>query len=376
MERHIVHLDLDTFFVSVERLKNSALIGKPVIVGGTGDRGVVASCSYEARQFGVHSAMSSKLAKQLCPDAIFVQGDHDDYSKYSKVVTDILTEKSPIVEKASIDEHYLDFTGMDKVFGCYKYAVELAQKVIKETGLGISFGLSENKTVSKIATGIGKPIGKMNISHGTEKHFLWPLPVRKIPMVGEKTAVLLSNMGITKIGYIQEMDAEVFYNVLGSKGLTIWNKANGIDNSPVVPYSEQVSMSKEETFLRDTIDMGLLRRQIVKMIDSLAFQLRDTTKLTSCVTIKIRYSNFDTYTQQCKIPYTASTKLLTQKALELFEKLYTKRMLIRLVGVKFSGLVHGGQQMSLFDDTIKDTKLNLAIDNIRNRFGATSIVKV
>ena len=370
-----MHMDLDTFFISVERLHNSSLIGIPVIVGGNSDRGVVASCSYEARMFGVHSAMPMKLAKQLCPDARYVQGDFDSYSKYSSIVTDILVEKSPCVEKASIDEHYIDLSGMDRYFGCMKWASELRDKVILETGLPISFGLSVNKTVSKVATGYGKPNGKVNIDPGTEKQFLAPLSIRKIPMIGDKTYRILRGMGLEKIMTIQEMPVELMYNTLGENGKTIWQKANAIDRSMVVPYSERKSMSTEETFQVDTSDMVLLRTTLAKMVDRLAFDLRKDGKLTSSIAVKIRYSNFDTEMKQARIPYTASSTTLTEKALELFRKVYTRRMMLRLIGIKFTDLIHGTYQIDLFSNTIKDVSLNAAMDSIRKRFGFDFVKK-
>ncbi|OSZ79033.1 DNA polymerase IV [Chitinophagaceae bacterium IBVUCB1] len=369
MERHIAHLDLDTFFVSVERLMNSKLNGQPVIIGGTADRGVVAACSYETRQFGVHSAMPMKLALRLCPQAVIVRGDYDAYSRYSKTVTDILTEAAPLVEKASIDEHYLDLSGMDKYFGCYKWLSELRHKVIKETGLPISFGLSINKTVSKIATGEAKPNGQINVLQGSEKPFLAPLPSKKIPMVGPKVYTTLRNMGLERIRTIQEMPVELMQAALGENGVTIWNKANGVDNSLVIPYTEQKSMSKNETFLRDTIDMDFLHRTLVKMVEDLSFDLRKQQRLTGCLAVTIKYSNFDTEMKQSRIPYTSSDKAITVKVLDLFKKLYSRRMLIRMLGVKFSDLVTGSYQISLFDDDKKDIALNRAMDNIRNRFG-------
>ncbi len=373
MERHILHLDLDTFFVSVERLHNSKLMGVPVIVGGTSDRGVVASCSYEARQFGIHSAMSAKLARQLCPQAIFLKGDYDEYSKYSHIITDILKEKAPIVEKASIDEHYLDLTGMDKYFGCNKFATELRQKIIKETGLPISFGLSVNKTVSKVATGQAKPNGQLFINSGYEKPFLAPLSIKKIPMVGNKTYTQLKNMGVSQIGTVQQMQPELMQRVLGENGVIIWRKCNGIDNTPVVPYSEKKSISKERTFDKDTINMDQLKKTIVRMVDELAFDLRKDTLLTSCISVKIRYSDFNTEQLQKKISYTSSTSKLTEMALELFKKLYSRRVLLRLVGIKFTDLVHGLEQIDLFNDIGKQVDLNRAMDGIRNRFGSDKV---
>jgi len=369
MQRHIVHCDLDTFFVSVERLLNSSLVGKPVLIGWSSGRGVVASCSYEARRFGVHSAMPMRLALRLCPEAVVVRGDHERYSKYSNLVTEIIGEEVPLVEKASIDEHYLDLTGMDRFFGCWKWARELRRRVIRETGLPISFGLSTNKTVSKIATGEAKPSGEREVSGGTEKAFLAPLSIRKIPMVGEKSYTLLRNMGVHRIETLQQMEAFTMRRVMGEHGVMIWRKANGEDDSPVLPFHAQKSMSKETTFQQDTIDMQLLKRTLAGMVDRLACDLRRTQKLTGCITLKIRYSNFDTHTRQVKVPYTNSDRAITAQVMELFEKLYSRRMLIRLIGVRFSELIHGNYQVDLFSDTTEEIGLLEAMDRIRTRFG-------
>jgi len=373
IKRQIVHLDLDTFFVSVERLKNSALVGKPVLVGGSSDRGVVAACSYEARAFGIHSAMPMKLARQLCPQATIIRGDHEQYSHYSDVITDIVKESVPVYEKSSIDEFYMDLTGMDTFFGCYKVATELRNKIIKNTGLPISFALSGNKTVSKVGTGEAKPNGYKEIPLGDEKIFLAPLSIRKIPMVGEKTYHLLRNMGIEKVKTVQEMPVQLMEQVLGENGTVIWKKANGIDNSPVEAYSERKSISTECTFDKDTIDVAHLKSVLISMTEKLAFQLRDEQKLTACVTIKIRYSDFNTYTIQSRIPYTAVDHVLIDRAKELFDKLYQKRMLIRLIGIRFSHLVHGSYQIGLFDTTVEQVQLYQAMDKLRKRFGKDAI---
>ena len=373
--KSIVHMDLDTFFVSVERLQNSSLNGKPLLIGGTGDRSVVASCSYEARKFGVHSAMPMKLALRMCPDAIVMRGDYEQYSKYSHIVTDIIKEHVPLYEKTSIDEFYIDLTGMDRFFGCYTFASELRQKIIKESGLPISFGQSVNKTVSKVATGEAKPNGQLNIIHGTEKPFLGPLSIKKIPMVGDKTYHLLKNMGVQKIQTVQEMPVELMERLLGESGVIIWKKANGIDNTPVIPYSERKSISTEETFQTDTIDVNALRNIMVSMTEKLGFQLRNQKKLTSCITVKVRYSNFDTHTMQARIPYTACDHVLIKRVKELFEKLYTRRMLVRLIGVRVSHLVSGNYQINLFDDTEEMMNLYQAIDRMKARFGEQKIIR-
>lgn len=368
-----MHIDLDSFFVSVERLVNPALKGKPVLVGGSGDRGVVASCSYEAREFGIHSAMPMRMARQLCPEAIIVRGDTSEYSKYSNIITEIIGEKVPIYEKPSIDEFYIDLTGMDKFFGCYKMAGELRQTIIRETGLPISFALSTNKTVAKVGTGEAKPNGQKEIPLGTERNFLSPLTVNKIPMVGEKTYQLLRGMGVHWISTIQQMPIELMQQVLGENGSTIWKKANAIDHSPVEPYMERKSISSEQTFDKDTIDVSAIKAILISMTEKLCFQLRSEEKLTACITVKIRYSDFNTYTMQMRVPYTSLDHVLMEKAKELFDKLYQKRMLIRLIGVRFSHLIRGNYQYDLFQDRAEQLQLYQAMDKMRKRFGKDSI---
>lgn len=375
MNHSIVHIDLDSFFVSVERLLRPELIGKPVLVGGSSDRGVVASCSYEAREYGIHSAMPMRQARLLCPEAIIVRGDTSQYSYYSDQITDIIKESVPMYEKTSIDEFYMDLTGMDKFFGCYKLATELRQKIIKETNLPISFAMSANKTVSKVGTGEAKPNGQKEILFGTEKEFLAPLSIKKIPMVGDKTYQLLRGMGVMWIRTLQEMPMELLQQVLGENGSVIWRKAQGIDNSPVVPYSERKSISTERTFEQDTIDVKMLKGLLIGMTEKLAYQLRSEQKLTACVTVKIRYSDFNTYTMQARIPYSALDHVLIDKVKELFDKLYQKRMLIRLIGIRFSHLVQGGHQYNLFDQTPEQIQLYMAMDKIRKRYGDEAVAR-
>ena len=368
MERAIVHMDLDTFFVSCERLIESKLNGVPVIIGG-GDRGVVASCSYEARYFGVRSAMPIKMAMKLCPQAKIIRGDYERYSKFSKEVTEIIQEKVPVLEKASIDEFYMDLSGMDQFFGCYQWTREIADSVTKNTGLPISFALSTNKTVSKIGTGESKPVGRLDIPAQNIKPFLNPLSVRKIPMVGEVTFQLLSRVGIRIIQTLAEMPVLVLQQMIGKNGGELWKKANGIDLTPVIPYSERKSLSSEHTFTNDTMDVFEMRRLISSMAESLAYQLRQEKWLTSTVVLKIRYANFDTETKQCKISYTSLDHTLARGALDVFEKLYTRRMRLRLVGLRFTNLLHGTYQMNLFEDTEELMNLYQAMDRMKNRFG-------
>lgn len=375
VNKSILHLDLDTFFVSVERLLHSELQHKPVLVGGLGDRGVVAACSYETRKFGVHSGMAMKIARRLCPQAIVVKGNASTYSKYSHLVTEIIKSTVPLFEKASVDEFYADLSGMDCFFGTYKFAGELRQKIINESGLPISFGLSQNKIVSKIATGEAKPNNQKLIKAGTEKPFLAPLSVQKIPMVGRKTYQNLLHLGVCKIRTLQEMPVEFVESVLGKNGRTIWRRANGIDQSPIIPFHERRSISMERTFHKDTTDLKRLRANIQAMTESLAYQLRNGEKLTSTLTVKIRYSDYKTHSKQKSIPYTSADHILVAKALDIFRKLYHRRVLIRLIGIRFSGLVSGSYQINLFDDSEKMLDLYQSLDKIRNRYGEKSIFR-
>jgi DNA polymerase-4 len=375
MDRNIIHLDLDAFFVAVECKKNSKLKGRPLIIGGSSRRGVVAACSYETRKFGVHSAMPMYLALQLCPDAKVISGDMAAYSEASHEITQIIEESAPAVEKSSIDEFYIDASGMDRYFGAFKWATELRKKITDKTKLPISLGMSVNKLVSKVATGEYKPNAEAQIPPGFEKDFLAPLAIEKIPMIGKQTASFLYDMGVRTVKTLREMPVQFLVSAFGKNGLSLWNKAQGIDNSPVVPYTEQKSISTECTFDQDTIDVKKLKSILIAMVEKVGFNLRDQKKLASCVTVKIRYANFDTETKQVQIPYTASDHILLQTVTALFDKLYDRRMLIRLVGIRLSGLVHGTYQISLFDDTEETINLYQAIDRIKQKHGVEKLMR-
>lgn len=376
MERTILHLDLNTFFVSVERLREPKLNGKPVLIGSDSDRGVVASCSYEARAFGVRSAMPMKMAKQLCPEAIILRGDSGLYLKKSDEVTEIIRANVPLFEKSSVDEFYVDLSGTDRFHGSRKLARELRQRIITESGLPNSFGLSINKTVSKVATGEAKGgAGECYVERGTEKPFLAPMPIERIPGVGERTAHLLRSMGVARIHTLQELPIDLMHRLLGEHGPVLWRKANGIDDSPVLAWHERKSISTERTFERDTIDVVKLKGMLTAMAESLAFQLRKGGKLTSCVAVKIRYADFNTHLKQQRIPYTACDHLILPTVHELFRTLYDRRQRIRLIGVRFSHLVGGGHQMDAFTDTQEAMNLYQAMDKIRKRFGDRTVMR-
>lgn len=366
-------MDLDSFFVSVEVIKDTTLKGKPVIVGGTAERGIVASCSYEARKFGIHSAMSSITAKKLCPDAIFIPGSYHDYADYSKRVTDIITDRVPLLEKASIDEFYIDLSGMDTFFGSFALAKELRDLIKSETGLPISFGLSTNKTVAKIATGEAKPDGFLHIEAGKEKEFLSKLHITKIPGVGDKTYPKLKAMGIETVKDIQEYDVLKLEEVFGEMGIALWNKANGIDTNPVIPYTDRKSLSSENTFEKDITDGEYLETYVISLVEQLSFKLRKENFLTGCVAIKMRYSNFETFFQQLSFNATSSDNILIPKTKELLHKMFNEKRAVRLIGVRFSNLTHGQQQIDMFNDTEENINLYKALDAINKKYGNKTI---
>jgi DNA polymerase-4 len=373
-KRSIVHLDLDTFFVSVERLDNPKLIGKPVLVGGVSDRGVVASCSYEARQYGIYSGMSMKIARRLCPEAAVIRGDSGRYSKESHIVTEIIRENVPVMEKSSVDEFYLDMTGMDQIFGIAKYSAELRQKIMRETHLPVSMGLSQNKTVSKVATSESKPEGERTVLFGDEKIFLAPLSVRKLPMVGAETFQVLSELGIKTISTLQQMPQQAMEKVLGKNGQTLWLRSQGIDTTPVKPYYERESLSTERTFDRDTIDVIKLKNVLMAMAEGLAYQLRLGNKLTACITVKLRYSDMQTYSKQERIPYSSCDHVIVQKAMDIFNRLFERRQLVRLIGMKCSHLVGGGHQINLLEDSVELIQLYQQMDYLRKKYKDSRLV--
>jgi DNA polymerase-4 len=372
--RHIAHFDLDSFFVSVEIINNPSLKGKPVLVGGY-ERGVVAACSYEARKFGIHSAMPMKKAMQLCPHAIVTNSSRSDYSKYSRWVTEIIASKVPLFEKASIDEFYIDLTGMDKFFGVSKYTRELRSFIRKETGLPISCGLSSAKFISKMATNEAKPNGFLEIPHGKEKEFLWPLAIEKINGVGKQTELQLKSFGLYRIEDIARTPIEIMERYAGKWGESLWHKAHGIGSTDIETDWEQKSMSHENTFDTDYTDVEFLHSELVRLTEKTAYSLREDEKLTGCVTVKIRYSDFETTSRQETIDYTALDDSLTAKVKDLFNKSYQKGRPVRLLGVRFSQMIPFTMQMSLFDNRAEKLNLYKAVDDIKQRYGSKTVTK-
>lgn len=374
-QRYIAHLDLDSFFVSVEMLNDPSLKGKAVIVGGSKDRGVVTTCSYEARKFGVKSAMPMKTAMHLCPHAILVRGTRGEYSRYSRWVTDIIAAKAPLFEKASIDEFYIDLTGMDRFFDPYQWTIDLRAEIIEQTQLPISFGLATNKMVAKIATDEAKPNGYLFVKPGMEKAFLAPLPVNKFSGVGENTYKILQAMGIHTIRDVSETAIEVLEKKLGKWGTDLWYKSQGKHNAQVHAYHEAKSISTENTFEANKTDTDFLLSELVRMTEKVAYELRRDEKLTGCIAVKIRYPDFETTSRQTSIDYTLRDDELIPVAIDLFHKLYRKGQPVRLLGVRLSELTNHAIQGSLFDDAEKKNELYKAIDDVKNKFGKSLLQK-
>lgn len=371
---YIAHFDLDSFFVSVEIINKPSLKGKPVLVGGY-ERGVVAACSYEARKFGIHSAMPMKKAMQLCPHAIVTSASSGQYSKYSRWVTEIISSKAPLFEKASIDEFYIDLSGMDKFFGASQYAKELRQLIMKETGLPISCGLSSARFISKMATNEAKPNGFLEIPHGKEKEFLWPLGIEKINGVGKHTEEKLKSFGIYKIEDIAKTPIEHMEKYAGKWGEALWHKAHGIGSTEITTDWEQKSMSHENTFDTDYTDIDFLHKELVRLTEKTCYGLREDEKMTGCVTVKIRYSDFETTSRQETVDYTALDDVLIEKVKDLFNKSYQKGRPVRLLGVRFSQMILITMQMSLFENNAEKLQLYKAVDEIKERFGTKLVSK-
>lgn len=368
-DRSVVHMDMDAFFVSVERLKDSRLKGMPLLIGGTGDRAVVASCSYEARKYGIRSGMPMRMARRLCPPGVVISGDYDSYSQYSRMVTDIIEEVAPVYEKASIDEFYMDLSGMERFFGTYQWARELRQKIIRETGLPISMGLSVNKMVSKVATSEAKPNGQLWIDGQSVQPFLAPMAVRKIPYLGASMARQLAYLGVRKIFTLREIPQPVLERAFGKQGTFLYQRARGEDDSPIVSHREQKSLSSESTFSQDTMDTSFLKTTLSSMVEKLTRELRKQGKLTACISVKVRYANFETVSRQMRIPYASNDDVLIRKAWELFDKLFEKRVRLRLVGVRLSDLVSGGAQIQLFSSQARQVNLYHALDELKDKYG-------
>ena len=373
MQRAIVYMDMQNFFIECERLLDTSLCGIPLVIAGGRDRGTVVACSKEAYRFGVRIAMPIGYAFKLCPQARLLKGDYENYTKKSHELSEIIKDSTPLYEKASIQSFYLDVSGMDRFFGCFDWTKELSANLLKHSGLHLSWALSVNKTVSKIGT-IGSHYSNPTcISSGSEKAFLNPQPIKRLPQIGNASFQLFSRIGIRSIGNIAEMPPLVVQKMLGSKGKTVWQRANGIDKNPVEPYLEKKELSEQYDFEKDCIDLVEIRAKLIEMIERLAFKLRTSQLVTSKIILKVKYNNLDTETKSLRIAYTSLDHILKKQILGLFTKLYHRRMRLVRVGIRLSDLVQGAHQIDLFDDTKEHLSLYAAMDNIRKRYGIKAI---
>ena len=374
-QRYIAHFDLDSFFVSVEVIKNPALQHRPVLVGGSSERGVVAACSYAARKFGIHSAMPVKRALQLCPHAIVLPGSYKDYSRFSNRVTDIIARAAPAFQKASIDEFYIDLTGMDAFFNPLQWTIDLRQQIMDATGLPISFGLATTKLIAKIATDEAKPNGYLFVQPGKEKDFLVSLSVQKIPGVGKHTLPVLQHMGIYTIQDILQFTPHHLEQKLGKWGQTLYLIAIGRYDIPLETGHEAKSISTEQTFAANTTDRAFLAQKIVQMTEKVAYELRQDGLFTACIAVKIRYADFTTNSKQITIPLTFCDDELIPVAQQLLQQLHQPNLPVRLLGVRLSALSKHGQAPDLFHQTNTKANLYKAIDAVKNKYGVYALQK-
>lgn len=377
-DRTIIHIDLDSFFVSVERVLNPGLNGKPVVVGGKPDRrGVVASASYEARGFGLRSAMPLATAARLCPQAIFIEGNFAAYREFSHKFMAILNDFSPFIEPMGIDEAYLDVTGFESLHDSIrKMAEDIKQRIKTELGLPSSIGIASCKIVAKVASDYSKPDGLVEVPKDNEREFLAPLSVDRLPGVGKQAMKTLKNLGIHTVGNLSSMPVHVLTRHFGTAGETMWRHANGIDDSKVIPPSEAKSISRETTFQEDTHNRTFLESILWTQSEKIGADLRKKGKEGRCITLKLRYGDFSTITRSRTIQASINTdKQIFEIGTELLDKALTvKNQGIRLIGIGISNLVEPGLQTSLFDSSDhRLEKLNKAIDRIRNKYGFDAI---
>ena len=373
----IFHLDLDTFFVSVERILDPSLKGKPVIVGAnpSAGRGVVAACSYEAREYGLHSAMPIKQAYKLCPHGIYLHGTHGEYSRYSKAVKNILDKYAPQIEQTSIDEFYMDFTGTEKIYGSmYLFAKKLQEQILHELNLPCSIGIGTNKTIAKICSDHAKPLGVLYILPGLEKEFLAPLPVETIPGVGKVTLQSLHSKGYYTIDDIANTSQDYLSLAYGKAGIQLWNKANGEGKTFISTQHKRKSISKERTFGKDVMNKIKVEDTLFTLTSKVCQMLRDRNWQTSTVSIKLRYSDFVTITRAKTVVPTDDDKKIFGTAVGLLRSAYTRRVATRLIGIHLTNFSEYNEQEILFEDeNILRKRMLRAVTRIRDKFGYSSI---
>lgn len=377
-KKQIVHIDMDTFFVSVERLLDPKLKGRPVIVGGNPfGRGVVAGCSYEAREFGVHSAMPIRQAYQLCPKGIYLRGNHLYYSEYSKLITTILGELVPQMEKSSVDEFYLDLSQCERLKGdTYRWAQEIQKTINGETELPLSFGLAANKLVAKVATTQrAKKVQEKHfaVPNGNERSFLSPFPIRALPGVGEVTERVLTTYGILTIGQLAKTPSQALERTQGKFGRALIEKANGIDHSIITPTREQKSYSRESTFSQDMMEIDQLFAQLLGLSSELGADLRAAKRVARKFTLKLRYADFTTITRSITTDHTNQDHLIYHLARKLFIGSWTRRVRVRLLGIEASDLLEDLAQDFLFEEEAGNPELYKAFDLIRLKYGSEKV---
>ena len=375
--RLILHLDLDAFFVSVERILNPKLKGKPVIVGGDPKygRGVVAACSYEARQYGLHSAMPIRTAYRLCANGIYIHGSHGEYSRFSDAVENILLKYAPLVEQASIDEFYLDMTGCQKIYGSiFSFASFIQKEIWTKLSLPCSIGIGSNKTIAKIASDCMKPTGITYVLPGMEKEFLSPMPIETIPGVGNVMLKDLNSKGIYKISDITSLPQEYFAAAYGKYGIDLWRKASGEGTEYLTIQRERKSISKETTFGEDVTSNEVLKKTLFELTGKICQTMRNHGWIASTVNVKLRYSDFQTLTRSRTIKPTDDDKIVFDTAWQLLSKAHIRRVAVRLVGVGLSNFSEYSEQEFLFEDTeIKRKKMFRAVTRIRDKYGYNAI---
>jgi DNA polymerase-4 len=373
----IFHLDMDAFFVSVERILDPSLEGKPVIVGGDPHgRGVVAACSYEARKFGLHSAMPIRTAFRLCPQGIYLHGHGKEYGRFSRAVKHLLENYFPIVQQASIDEFYLDFTGCDKIYGTpFQFAEKLQKEIWDQLHLPSSIGIASNKTIAKIASDFKKPKGITYVACGKEKEFLAPLPIEKIPGIGKATFPMLRSRGFRVVGDIANGSPDYLATLLGKFGTELWEKANGKGSDILITEHERKSISKETTFDKDLISKTKITEILFELVSKVCQLLRNENWQTSTISIKLRYTDFVTLTRAKTIEPTDDDKMVFEIAKDLLEKSFTRRVGVRLIGIHLSKLNHYTEQCILFEDNEAIRKRMLrAVMRIRDKYGFEAIL--
>jgi len=373
-----MHIDLDAFFVSVEQVLNPELKGKPVVVGGKPDRrGVVAAASYEARAFGVHSAMPLATASRLCPQAIFIEGNFAKYRDASQKFMNILADFSPYLEPLGIDEAYLDATGFESIYGSTKKMAEkIKQRTKDELGLCASVGIASSKVVAKVASDLSKPDGLIEVPAGKERSFLEPLSVAKLPGIGKKSERVLKDLGINTIGQLANTPLDILKSHFGAYGKLIHDHANGIGDDKVEPPAAAKSISRETTFARDTRDSSLLKATLRYLSERVGSDLRQKVKLARCVTLKLRYADFTTTTRQQTLSQASDTdQIIFNTGLRLLKnELPREKQAVRLIGIGVSNLVEASRQLDMLDSSAQRLeKLNTAIDRIRKKYGFTAI---